>query len=74
MRAGWYAALATCTPSYFTSEGMKTAPPASMEEAMANARKAGWGTGILDYQRIVEDYIARTDNKLEGFLISEASV
>jgi cation diffusion facilitator CzcD-associated flavoprotein CzcO len=74
MRAAWYAGLATCTPSYFTSEGTKTAPPASLEEAMAKARKAGWGTGILDYQRIAEEYMARTDDKLEGFEIRETSV
>ncbi|KAH3958725.1 hypothetical protein HBH70_205330 [Parastagonospora nodorum] len=67
VRAPWFAALATCTPSYFTSEGDGIVAPASPEEAYLKAKKALWGTGILDYERVANEYIARTERKLEGF-------
>jgi cation diffusion facilitator CzcD-associated flavoprotein CzcO len=72
-RAGWYSALAICTPSYFTSEGERSVAPASPEEARLKARKAGWGSGVVDYQRVTEEYMARTQKKLEGFLVSNVT-
>lgn len=72
-RAGWFSAAAICTPSYFTAEGDATIEPASQEEALLKARKAGWGGGAHDYGRIVDAYIARTENKLEGFLVQEVN-
>ncbi|KAF7553245.1 hypothetical protein G7Z17_g3753 [Cylindrodendrum hubeiense] len=66
-RSLWYSALRTCTPSYFTAEGDSLKPPKTAEEANLKSRKAGWGTGIVDYQRMVEEYIGRGENKLEGF-------
>ncbi|KAK6815806.1 hypothetical protein PG987_016572 [Apiospora arundinis] len=70
-RAGYYSALAICTPSYFTDEGKATGPASSPEEAALKAKKTSWGSGINDYQRIVQDYMARVENELEGFSLSE---
>ncbi|KAK1948874.1 hypothetical protein LY78DRAFT_595000, partial [Colletotrichum sublineola] len=67
-RAGWYSALSTCTPSYFTAEGATLALQ-TPEQAKTASRKAAWGTGPDDYQRIVEEYKMRTENKLEGFSV-----
>ncbi|KPM35105.1 Pentalenolactone D synthase [Neonectria ditissima] len=66
-RSLWYAALATCTPSYFTAEGDSLKPPKTAEEATLRRKRAGWGAGIVDYQRMIEEYMGRDENKLEGF-------
>jgi hypothetical protein len=65
--------VAICTPSYFTLEGERSVAPASPEEARLKARKAGWGSGVVDYQRVAEEYTARTEKKLEGFLVSNVT-
>ncbi|KAK1572999.1 uncharacterized protein LY79DRAFT_569244 [Colletotrichum navitas] len=70
-RAGWYSALSICTPSYFTAEGRATLEPQTPEQALIASRKSAWGTGPDDYQRIVEEYKMRTENKLEGFSVYE---
>ncbi|KAH7350657.1 hypothetical protein BKA65DRAFT_582608 [Rhexocercosporidium sp. MPI-PUGE-AT-0058] len=66
-RAGWYSSLATCTPSYFNNEGEGSGKQLSPEEAKLAARKVGWGAGINDYQRLLDEYVQRIDGKLEGF-------
>ncbi|KAG8668098.1 hypothetical protein FPOAC2_10129 [Fusarium poae] len=68
-RAAWFSAFSICTPSYFNSEGEKA--PTTTEEAYQWALNAGWGSGINDYQRIIDEYAQRTSDQLEGFIIRE---
>lgn len=66
-RALGYSALSICTPTYFTAEGDTLKQPKTEDEAKLKAKRAGWGTGIVDYQRMTEAYMDRAENKLEGF-------
>jgi cation diffusion facilitator CzcD-associated flavoprotein CzcO len=67
-RALWYTALEPCTPGWFNGEGAASFGDNSPEKQTGLLRQAGWGTGILDYKRMVLEYIER-DN-LEGIMIS----
>ncbi|KAM0806665.1 hypothetical protein AB5N19_07002 [Seiridium cardinale] len=69
-RALGSAALRICTPTYFTGEGTLTQRPATAEEAQLKAKKANWGTGINEFRKMVESYMSRRENVLEGFELS----
>ncbi|KAJ1323288.1 pentalenolactone D synthase [Microdochium nivale] len=72
-KAAWFAALAGCTPSYFNREAAGSVePPAAPEKQARQARKAPWGAGMLDYQRVTGEYMARTAEKLEGWETRQA--
>ncbi|EXL39716.1 hypothetical protein FOCG_17687 [Fusarium oxysporum f. sp. radicis-lycopersici 26381] len=68
--AAWYSALSICTPSYFNSEGQiwSTTTP---EQAYQKSLKAAWGSGVIDYERIIDKYVKNTGNPLEGFITRE---
>ncbi|KAJ1324703.1 pentalenolactone D synthase [Microdochium nivale] len=66
-RAVWFTVVDTCTPSYANGEGASSFAPPSPEQAAAMVKRAYWGTGVLDYQRVNGEYMARTANKLEGW-------
>lgn len=63
-RARWLAALPGCTPNSFL-EGHSKAK--SEEEERMKARKSYWGSGILDYQRMLEAW--KGAGKLDGIVV-----
>lgn len=65
-RAGWFAGLATCTPSFISQEG--DAFRKTPEEAHRAARMATWGEGASSYQKRLEEYQA--SGNLQGINIS----
>ncbi|GME33155.1 phenylacetone monooxygenase [Neofusicoccum parvum] len=69
MRAGWFATVSGCTPSYINSEGEKDRPT-TMEEKMKGARGAPWGEGISSFVDVLKSW--QEDGGLKGFEISAA--
>ncbi|KAH7349072.1 putative monooxygenase [Pyrenochaeta sp. MPI-SDFR-AT-0127] len=61
-RAGWFAGLATCTPSFISQEG--NAFRKTPEQGLRAARMAAWGKGASSYQKRLQHY--RADGRLEG--------
>lgn len=66
-RAGAFANLAGCTPSYFNAEG-EADKPKSDEEIAKAARCAPWGEGIQSYVELIKDW--RADGKLDGLIVT----
>ncbi|CAH0018849.1 unnamed protein product [Clonostachys rhizophaga] len=64
-RALWFSVLETCTPGWFTGEAEGAFEKQTLEKQAARMRHAGWGSGILDFKRVVLEYISKGD--LEGF-------
>ncbi|GES66882.1 phenylacetone monooxygenase [Aspergillus terreus] len=63
-RALWYSALPTCTPGWFTGEGESVFDEQTTRRQVARMRRATWGSGILDFKRLVLEYIS--NDNLEG--------
>jgi len=72
----WYAALLTCTPSYFNDEGAAAiAPTPSPEEQAAKARRGAHGEGVNEFKRITNEYMDKLPQKgPEGWDIRELEV
>lgn len=69
-RAGWFSALPTCTPGYFTAEGaasFQKQEQKSEEEKFNEAKKMPWGAGPVDFRKMVDEYVAK--GSLEGFQV-----
>ncbi|KAF7556601.1 hypothetical protein G7Z17_g1341 [Cylindrodendrum hubeiense] len=64
-RALWYSGLQACTPGYFNGEGIAVT---SKVDLARMAMYSPWGGGILDYERMTEEY--KDSGTLEGFEIS----
>ncbi|GKT62824.1 phenylacetone monooxygenase [Colletotrichum tofieldiae] len=64
-RALWFSALATCTPGWFTGEADGALRKQTPEEQAARLRQVPWGSGILDFKRMVSEYISK--QTLDGF-------
>ncbi|RAO65905.1 uncharacterized protein BHQ10_001917 [Talaromyces amestolkiae] len=73
-RAAWFSVVVRCTPSYFNREGEGSASQLSPQESARKARKAAWGSGINDYERVTEAYMKRVEKRLEGFILTQASI
>jgi hypothetical protein len=61
MRAGKFAGLSGCTPSYFNGEGMMDKMP--MEMKMKMAKNGIYGDGILVFQDVLKEW--RENGKLD---------
>ncbi|GKT42785.1 FAD-binding monooxygenase ausC [Colletotrichum spaethianum] len=64
-RGLWFTALSTCTPGWFTGEGAGVLRKQTPEEQAARLRQVPWGSGILDFKKMVSEYISK--GALEGF-------
>ncbi|KZL85936.1 phenylacetone monooxygenase protein [Colletotrichum incanum] len=67
-RSLWFTALATCTPGWFNGEADGALRKQTPEEQAARLRQVPWGSGILDFKKMVSRYIS--EGTLEGFEIS----
>jgi hypothetical protein len=65
-RAAWFSAVAGCTPGYINSEGEAMKPGSSLQERMKLVQAAGWGEGVANYVKILEDWRAAGD--LKGYV------
>ncbi|KFZ08162.1 hypothetical protein V502_09503 [Pseudogymnoascus sp. VKM F-4520 (FW-2644)] len=63
-RALWFSALGTCTPGWFTGEAEGEFEAQTPQQVAARMRRAAWGSGILDFKRMVLEYISNGD--MEG--------
>lgn len=52
-RAGWFAAMAGCTPSYLNNEGERDRP-VDQQERMKSARGAAWGEGMGSFGQVLD--------------------
>lgn len=74
-RAGWLRVVNTCTPTFY-NEGATAAFGARLSDGVEDekqnhfkARGAMWGTGPLDYQLTVEEYMAKEASLLSDFVV-----
>ena len=66
-RAGWFAAMAGCTPGFINGEGLmqERAEKLKMDEEKFQAGKRTlWGGGVMEYRRIIGDWIST--GRMEG--------
>ncbi|KAJ6585340.1 flavin-binding monooxygenase-like family protein [Mycena capillaripes] len=66
MRAGWFAGVSGCTPSYLNAEGARN-KIVGMEEQIKAARGAPWGEGILSFTELLR--VWRAEGELKGLQI-----
>ncbi|KAJ7708844.1 flavin-binding monooxygenase-like family protein [Mycena rosella] len=66
MRAGAFAGLSGCTPSYINREGA-TDNVVEMQKKIKDARGAPWGEGILSFVEVLRAW--RAEGGLQGFQI-----
>ncbi|KAL6711489.1 hypothetical protein ACN47E_004423 [Coniothyrium glycines] len=67
-RSTSFAPLSICTPGYYTAEGQLGAKTSDTNDRLPS-RHVFWGGGPLEYQDIIEAYIAKQTNKLEDFVV-----
>lgn len=73
-RAVWLLATSVCTPGYYNAEGTAFSEESSSgadkeKENHARARGATWGSGPLDYQLMIEEYMANETGLLSDFIV-----
>lgn len=73
-RAAWFHVLSVCTPGWYNAEGtaFDHGSPVGADAEKKNYAKARgslWGGGGLDYQRIIEEYMAKEANVLSDFVV-----
>ncbi|KAH6870242.1 hypothetical protein BKA58DRAFT_173338 [Alternaria rosae] len=67
--AAWYAALQSCTPSYFNGEGAALTKANSMtQEAMLRMARFGWAAGPVDYDEKLGALASKAE--LEGYNVT----
>lgn len=64
MRAGAFAAISGCTPSYITSEGDRD-KVLDLQEQMKAARSAPWGEGMTSFVKMVDAW--KAEGSLNGY-------
>ncbi|KZV93345.1 FAD/NAD(P)-binding domain-containing protein [Exidia glandulosa HHB12029] len=65
MRAGFYAGISGCTPSYMTNEGDRD-KVVDMQEQMKAGRAAPWSEGIASFLKLVGEW--KAEGKLSGYV------